>query len=345
MATDINNKKRKAMTEEEKTAAVAAILAEEDSSDEDSEVGVVAEATGVASATVPVMNPYIGDRGRAAASSGSVDSSEDMYRNYLLQQRQQLIEAHVLRQQQQRMQFAVGPGPNIIDKPTAKHKSKNYTKAEVTCLLKFYRAHKPVGRSGVERVRVGMLSEGYDRDIDSIKRKFRLLYRQKENAPPSGNPRCPPAVTEAYEIHQLIGDEVNVGNCNEQYDVVNNVFGVNNDGTNQVQYSNDEEEFDEDGNPTTVVITTTTPPPSRTGLLHGASTGGSSGNKNVFSFIDQQMKMEAEQRSVDREERKEQREEDRRRREEEREDDNRRHRQLMELMANAVGGITSALKK
>ena len=78
------------------------------------------------------------------------------------------------------------------------------------------------------------------------------MYRQKENAPPSGNPRCPPAVTEAYEIHQLIGDEVNVGNCNEQYDVVNNVFGVNNDGTNQVQYSNDEEEFDEDGNPTTL---------------------------------------------------------------------------------------------
>lgn len=57
------------------------------------------------------------------------------------------------------------------------------------------------------------------------------------------------------------------------------------------------------------------------------------------------MKMEAEQRSVDREEHKEQREEDRRRRGEEREDDNRRHRQLMELMANAVGGITSALKK
>ena len=242
------------------------------------------------------------------------------------------------------MQFAMGPGPNIIDKPTAKHKSKNYTKVEVTCLLKFYRAHKPVGRSGVERVRVGMLSEGYDRDIDSIKRKFRLLYRQKENAPPSGNPRCPPAVTEAYEIHQLIGDEVNVGNCNEQYDVVNNVFGVNNDGTNQVQYSNDEEEFDEDRNPTTVVITTR-PPPLRTGLLHGASTGGSSGNKNVFSFIDQQMKMEAEQRSVDQEERKEQQEEDRRRRKEECEDDNRRQRQLMELMANAVGGITSALKK
>ena len=85
MATDINNKKRKAMTEEEKSAAVAAILAEEDSSDEDSEVGVVAEAIGVASATVPVMNPYIGDRGRTAASRGSVDSSEDMYRNYLLQ--------------------------------------------------------------------------------------------------------------------------------------------------------------------------------------------------------------------------------------------------------------------
>ena len=208
MATDINNQKRKAMTEEEKTA------------------------------TVPVMNPYIGDRGRAAASRGSVDSSEDMYRNYLLQQRQQLIEAQVLNQQQQRMQFAMGPGPTIIDKPMAKHKSKNYTKAEVTCLLKFYRAHKPVGSSGVERVRVGMLSEGYNRDIDSIKRKFRLLYRQKENTPPSGNPRCPPAVTEAYEIHQLIGDKVNVGNCNEQYDVVNKVFWVNNDGTNQVQYSN-----------------------------------------------------------------------------------------------------------
>ena len=155
MATDINNKKRKAMTEEEKSAAVAAILAEKDSSDQDSEVGVVAEAIGVASATVPVMNPYIGDRGRTAASRGSVDSSEDMYRNYLLQQRQQLIEAQVLHQQQQQMQFAMGPGPNIIDKPTAKHKSKNYTKAEVTCLLKFYRAHKPVGRSGVERVRVG----------------------------------------------------------------------------------------------------------------------------------------------------------------------------------------------
>ena len=163
--------------------------------------------------------------------------------------------------------------------------------------------------------------------------------------PPSRNPRCPPAVTEAYEIHQLIGDEVNVGNCNEQYDVVNNVFGENNDGTNQVQYSNDEEEFDEDRNPTTVVITTT-PPPSRTGLLHGASTGGSSGNKNVFLLLTNKWKWKqnsdpltgknarnSEKKTVVVVKR-------------EREDDNRRHRQLMELMANAVRGIiTSALKK
>ena len=63
------------------------------------------------------------------------------------------------------------------------------------------------------------------RSVDSIRQKFAGLHRRQAG---TGNPNCPPEVEQTKRIKHLIGERVNIGTQDKEFDLASQSFNAPN---------------------------------------------------------------------------------------------------------------------
>ena len=114
---------------------------------------------------------------------------------------------------------------------TGRGTASNYSKAETNFALDCIEQIVPIGSEEWNQV-VLLHATKYEkqkRNLQSIRRKFRDLYRMKI---PTGNPHCPPEVRRAKRIHALIGKKSEACTGEEDFDLENGFENKENDGDN-----------------------------------------------------------------------------------------------------------------
>ena len=107
----------------------------------------------------------------------------------------------------------------------------NYTDEEITALLDVYQEFLPIGEDEFNRMHARFLDMGFNRTLDSMKRRCGKLHRQNI---PTGDPTCPPDVKRAKRIKYMIQGRADIGDGEEQFDLENGFANNNNDGEHLV---------------------------------------------------------------------------------------------------------------
>jgi hypothetical protein len=116
------------------------------------------------------------------------------------------------------------------------HGSNNYSNADIKVLLDFIEEELPLGQRGWQAVHTKFTEwakEGQrpDRKLTSLETKFKQLVKTPK---PTGDGVCPPDVTRAHHIDQLINERA--GTC----DLNDTDFDDNNDDNHSLSSGQDD---------------------------------------------------------------------------------------------------------
>ena len=89
------------------------------------------------------------------------------------------------------------------------NRGTNFSTTELESLLESIEKHLPIGQMEWEIIEQNhsLLYPEQKRTVESIKRKFRLLYNTRA---PTGNPKIPPHIRKAKDIKEKISIRVDV---------------------------------------------------------------------------------------------------------------------------------------